>query len=214
MSFLPLSRRSLALGASGFAAALLAAGLLLPRGVDAQEGEADAPAPAHWAVDPVHSSIVFRIKHLDTAWVFGRFNEFDGSISFDDANLADSSINLVVQAASVDTNNEQRDNHLRSPDFFTVTEMPTITFESTSIEPAGSDSYTVIGDLALLGETRPVEASMSITGSGANRAGTPLIGAMAEFTIKRSDFGMDFMMGGLSDDVHLTVSIEAQKQDD
>lgn len=194
--------------------ALLAAALLLPHGIGAQEAEPAAAAPAQWSIDTVHSSIVFRIKHLNTAWVFGRFNEFDGSITFDEGNLDDSSLRLVVQAASVDTGNEQRDNHLRSPDFFTASEMPTITFQSSTIESAGDDAYTVRGDMTLLGETRPVEASMTITGTGTSRSGAPLIGALAEFSINRTDFGMDYMLDGLSDEVHLIVSIEAVKQAD
>lgn len=196
----------------GSAALILAAGLLMTTNQTpavAQGAETDgAPAAISYKVDTVHSSLIFRVKHMNVAWVFGRFNEFDGSIKFHPDNLEDSSISFVVQAASVDTNSEGRDRHLRSNDFFSASEMPTITFESTAIEAVGGDVYNLKGNVTLLGETRPIEATMTITGTGTGRNDVPLIGALAEFSIKRSEFGMTYGLQDIGDEIHLTVSIE------
>ncbi|HVS12639.1 MAG TPA: YceI family protein [Thermoanaerobaculia bacterium] len=167
-------------------------------------------AAASYQIDAVHSSVLFKVKHFGVANVYGRFNEIAGTIEYDDAAPESGKVELVIQAGSVDTHAEDRDNHLRSPDFFNAAQFPTITFESTKVEKAGDDTYRVTGDLTLLGVTKPVTLTVEKTGEGAHpRSQKPLIGFEARGTIRRSEWGMEFMNGPLSDEVELIIAIEA-----
>ena len=182
-------------------AIILSAGFLNP-----------AVAADTYKLDPAHTSVVFRVKHLDVANVYGRFNGPNGSFVFDGASPADSSIEMQVNAQNVDTAVEKRDNHLRSPDFFNAAEYPVIHFKSSEVKKAGSNSYEISGDLTLLGKTRPITVKARQTGEGKDPWGNYRCGFMTSFTVKRSEFGMNFMMGGVGDDVLLTVSVEGIRQ--
>lgn len=171
-----------------------------------------AVAAETYKLDPAHTSVVFRVKHLGVAYVYGRFNGPSGSFVFDGASPASSSIEIQVDALNVDTAVEKRDNHLRSPDFFNAAEYPVIRFKSTSVKKAGPDSYEISGDLTLLGKTRPITVQARHTGEGKDPWGNYRRGFETSFSIKRSEFGMNFMMGGVSDDVLLTVSLEGIRQ--
>jgi polyisoprenoid-binding protein YceI len=163
-------------------------------------------------VDPVHSFVIFRIKHMDVSYTYGRFNEPTGTLVVDDADPTKSSIDVTLQAEKVDTAHAGRDKHLRSEDFFSAREFPTIRFKSTSIKPVDSTIWEVTGDLTLHGQTRPVTLRLTRTGTGPGREpGSVLTGFEGTFEIKRSDFGMSKMIGPVGDDVRLTVSIEAIK---
>ena len=175
-----------------------------------------APEPAQaeiFAVDPVHTSVVFRIKHLGVSYFYGRFNETSGSVRFDSQDPARSAIAFQIKTESVDTNNGQRDGHLKSPDFFNAKEFPLISFESTQIKKAAGKTYDVTGDLTLHGVTRPITLKLEHVGTGqASPRFGYRIGFEATATIKRSDFGIDHMLGEmLSDEVRVTVSIEAKR---
>ena len=135
-----------------------------------------------------------------------------GQFMFDEASPSKGSINLQVDAKNVDTNVDKRDNHLRSPDFFNVADHPLISFKSTSIKKLNANTYDVSGDLTLLGKTRPISVKAKDTGSGKDPWGNFRRGFESSFTIKRSEFGMDFMLGGLSDEVNITVSVEGIRQ--
>ena len=165
-----------------------------------------------YQLDPAHTSVVFRVKHLGTANVYGRFNGPTGTLVFDEASPAKSSINIQVNAKNVDTAVEKRDNHLRSPDFFNVAEHPLISFKSRSVKKVAKDTYEVSGDLSLLGKSRPITVTARQTGQGNDPWGKFRRGFETTFTIKRSEFGMDFMMGGVSDEVGLTVSVTGIRQ--
>jgi len=171
------------------------------------------PIAASYEVDPVHSTILFRIKHMGVAWFHGRFNTFTGSFQFDEENPENSNIQLEVEAASVDTNSQGRDDHLRSPDFFNVPQYPTIRFESTAIEHEGGATYGVTGDLSYHGKTKEVSFDAEFVGAADTSRG-PKAGFEAVFTIQRSDFGDTKYIeeGALGDDVRLTISLEGSKQ--
>src|SRR5262245_13671893 len=114
-----------------------------------------------WNIDPVHSNVIFKIQHLGTSRFIGRFNSVAGKIVWDQ-DPAKSSIEVTVKTDSIDTNNADRDKHLKSPDFFNAKQHPTITFKSTKVEK-GEKDYTLTGDLTLHGETHPVTARFEIT---------------------------------------------------
>jgi polyisoprenoid-binding protein YceI len=166
-------------------------------------------APEAYQVDPVHSAILFRTKHLNVSHVYGRFDQFSGTITIDEANPAASSVRIEVDAKSLNTGNPKRDDHLRSPDFFGVVQFPKITFASTAVKKDG-DVYEVTGDLALHGVTKSVTVKMQQLGKGPGmKPGTTLVGFEGVLEIKRSDYGMNFMLNGVSDDVRLTLAFEA-----
>lgn len=183
----------------------------------AQQGSASrAASPAMYHVDPMHSSIVFRIKHIGAAYVYGMFEKMDGKLHVTDDNVP-TAVELTIQTDSVDTNVDARDQHLRNPDFFNVEEHPTITFKSTAIRPTDADDgmgdYTVTGELTMLGTTRTITAGLDFVGRGEMR-GTERVGIEAVFTIQRSAFGMDYGVeqGTLGDDVTLMVALEGYRK--
>jgi len=171
-----------------------------------------APAAETYKLDPDHTSIIFRLKHLGVAYVYGRFSGPTGSFVFDESSPANSSIEIQVDAKNVDTAVAKRDNHLKSPDFFDAGEHPLIKFKSTSVKKSGPDSYEISGNLTLLGKTQPITVKALQTVNGKDPWGNFRQGFETSFTIKRSDFGMDFMMGVAGDDVLLTVSVEGIRQ--
>ncbi len=175
-----------------------------------------APAPAAaqakaFSVDKVHSSIVFHIKHMGVAKFFGRFNDMSGSYTLDPANPGSGNISVTIDANSIDTANSKRDDHLRSPDFFNVKQFPEITFTSKSITGSG-ENMELVGDMTLLGVTKEVRAKLMHTGEGTNPRGGTISGIYAEFTFKRSDYGMTYMLAnnGLGDEVTVMVALEGR----
>ncbi|MFM9996492.1 MAG: YceI family protein [Phycisphaerales bacterium] len=198
------------------AVALAAAGLavgLAPR--EPAVTAALANTAATYKVDPVHSSNMFRIKHNGVANFYGRFKETTGSIQWDDADAAACSLKVEIPLSGIDTGVAARDGHLKSADFFNAAQFPTLAFTSTSMKKTGEDAFSLAGDLTMHGVTKPISAELLKTGAGKDgRSGRDLIGLEAKFTVKRSDFGMDYGVsgGGLGDEVHVVVSLEAGKQ--
>lgn len=168
-------------------------------------------AARKFELDSVHSMVIFRISHMDVAAVYGRFNEPTGTFNLDMANPSSSFIEITIDANKVDTANERRDNHLRSPDFFNAKQFPAITFKSSSIEKAGEKRLKVRGALTLLGVTKTIEANLEFLGEGKTMQGYKS-GFEAEFTIKRSDFGMMKFIEekALGDEVKLVVTAEGK----
>jgi polyisoprenoid-binding protein YceI len=165
---------------------------------------------ASYTIDPVHSSALFKIQHFGVSNVYGALWDVTGTITYDEASEADASIEITITTASLDTNNERRDAHISSPDFLDAKQFPTINFVSTAVRPLGQGRYEVVGDLTLHGVTTQVKATADKVGQGPHpRSGKPLIGFETRFTFKRSDFDMEFMLGPLSDEVEIVVSIEA-----
>lgn len=163
---------------------------------------------AEYEVDPIHSSIIFNVTHLNTGNVYGAFTDFSGEFTYNPDIPGDNKIAMAVNVASINTFVEARDNHLRNPDFFNAELHPTTAFESSSWEKVAEDEYKVSGDFTLLGVTNQIEVDAKKIGSNVNREGTPIIGFEFTFTIKRSDFGMDYFLQGLSDEIPVIVAIE------
>ncbi|MYB93682.1 YceI family protein, partial [Candidatus Poribacteria bacterium] len=163
-----------------------------------------------YEIDTVHSMIIFRAKHAGVSYNYGRFNEFTGKLKIDE-DVSKSEVEFEVKAKSIDTGNEKRDQHLRSSDFFSAKQFPVITFKSSKVKAKESeeDVLEVTGDLELHGVKKSITVDVEITGRGQGQKGESLIGFESTFTIKRSEFGMTFMVGPVSDDIRLTVSIEA-----
>ena len=173
-----------------------------------------ATAARTFAVDKAHSEALFQVRHLVTK-VRGSFDDFDGVIEFDEAQPAAASVTFTVQAASIATNNADRDAHLRSDDFFAVEKYPTITFVSASITPAGGSAYTVTGDLTIRGVTKRIDLPVSYLGKAKDPWGNEKLGFETEVTINRKDYGLTWNAaletGGflVGDEVKISVSIQA-----
>ena len=172
--------------------------------------------PAHAAetykLDPDHTTVVFRIKHLDVAYVYGRFKGPTGSFVFDEASPARNSIELQVQTNKVDSAVDKRDKHIKSADFLNASEYPLASFKSSSVKKVKKGVYEVSGQLTILGKSRPVVFEARETGSGNDPWGNFRRGFETNFSIKRSEFGMDFMLSALSDEIVLTVSLTGIRQ--
>ena len=169
------------------------------------------PGPLY-EIDTTHSMIIFRAKHNGVSYNYGRFNEFTGEIMINAIAVPESMVEFEVKAASVDTGNEKRDQHLRSSDFFSAKQFPLITFKSTKVsaKEGEEDTLEVTGDLELHGVKKSITVDVEVTGRAKGKEGESLIGFESTFTIKRSEFGMTYGMGPVSDDIRLTVSIEAK----
>ena len=163
-----------------------------------------------FTVDANHSSLLFRASRFGVVNVYGRFNALSGTVVVDEDNPAGSSIQIEIKTESVDTANERRDNHLRSPDFFDATQFPVITFKSTQVRATGSDSMEVNGNLTLHGVTQPIVATVRKVGEAKHpRRGTAMIGFETELVIRRSEFGMKYMLEALSDEIRIVLALHA-----
>lgn len=169
-------------------------------------------AADNYQVDPVHSFVNFRIQHLQVSYTYGRFNEPTGKLVIDEADPSKSTMEFTVQVDKVDTGNQGRDAHLKKSDFFSASEFPEITFKSTAIKKIDDTTWEVTGDLTLHGVTKPVTTQVKRTGTGPGMKGETRTGFETMFTIKRSDFGMSYMIPQIGDEVGLVVSIEGIKQ--
>ena len=165
-----------------------------------------------WKVDPVHSSVEFQVKHLGIATVKGQFKEFEGTLEIGpDGALAYG----TVKTASVDTREPQRDEHLRSADFFEVDTYPQIEFRSSAIRPTGEDELEIDGELTIHGVTRPITLKAEIEGTETDLQGNDRVGLSASAQIDRSDYEMRFnaALGSgnvvVSDKVKILVDVSA-----
>jgi polyisoprenoid-binding protein YceI len=170
-----------------------------------------------WAVDAVHSSIDFSIKHLVIAKAKGNFQSFEATIEADPEDLTTADIEFTVDIASIDTRNADRDNHLRSADFFDIENYPKLTFKSTKIVKTDDGEYDVTGDLSLHGVTRPETFKITYEGTAKDPWGNEKVGFSGNGTINREDYGLTYNAaletGGvlLGSKVNVTIEIEAQK---
>ena len=171
---------------------------------------ASLPEAESYKIDPVHSTVIFRIKHLGVSNFYGRFDSVNGEFSVVDGGTG--SVSVTIDAASVDTNHEKRDGHLKSGDFFSVAEFPQITFKSDALKHVGGSKYEAKGTLTMRGVSKDVTFAVEKVGSGEMK-GKKLIGLEGTLTINRSDFGMKYGLGGpLGDEVKLIISVEAERQ--
>ncbi len=178
--------------------------LFLTIGTAAALWAPNARAESH-TIDAVHSTVLFRIKHMNTSDSWGRFNDIQGSADLDGPRP---SLSVMLTVDSIDTANQKRDEHLEGPDFFNARQFPTIAFKSTKITKVDDTHYVVAGDLTLHGVTKPISVKLEKTGSARTPMTGPIVGYATEFKIKRSDYGMKLMIGPLGDEVLLIVSLE------
>ena len=176
------------------------------------QAPASAPAAAAsmtCAVDPVHSMALFRVHHLGAGQFWGRFNDVSGSFSFDPSNMSSAKFDITIAINSVDSGNKDLDKHLRAPDFFAEKDHPTMTFRSTALEGASASGGTLKGDLTMRGVTKPITAKLEFTGLADMGRGMKA-GVEATFTVKRSEFGVNYGVekGMLGDEVRVTVALE------
>ena len=179
---------------------------------------AQAPAAATWQVDPAHTTVGFAGKHMMFTTVRGRFKAVEGTILYDEADPTRSLVDVRIDAASIDSGVEQRDGHLKSPDFLDVANHPMIAFKSTRVEPIDARRARVFGDLTIRGVTREVELDAVYTGGGVNPWGKQVIGFEATTRINRKDFGLTWNValetGGflVGDQIAIDVDVQAVKQ--
>lgn len=164
-----------------------------------------------YKIDPVHSSVLFTVTHLGVARFTGRFDAISGELTADGIG-AGNAVKVEIDATSVNSGFADRDKHLKSPDFFSAAQFPTITFNSTEVKLDDSGKGTLTGDLTLRGVTKPVTFDLQHIGAGQDPWGGYRSGYTATTTIKRSDWGVDFLLGGISDEVDLVINIESIKQ--
>jgi polyisoprenoid-binding protein YceI len=173
-----------------------------------------AAAQDTWQLDPLHSSAQFSVRHLGVSTVRGAFTKVSGTVQYDPANPAKSSIQATIDAASVDTRVEMRDNDLRSARFFDVQKFPTITFQSKKVEAAGAGKLKVTGDLTIHGVTKQVVLDVDGPTAPIN---DPMgkdrlrMGASATTKINRQDFGVSALPGAVGDEITLTLDVEMLK---
>ena len=176
---------------------------------------ATAPAfAANYEIDATHASAVFSIKHLGFSKVQGAIKDLSGSFTYDAAKPETSSVHVVAKAASIDTFNEDRDKHLRNADFFDVEKYPELSFKSTAWKRTGDTTFDVTGDFTLRGVTKSITVPVEFIGAGKGMKGEERAGFAASFKIKRSDFGMDKMVGEslIGDEVTIDISFEGVKK--
>jgi polyisoprenoid-binding protein YceI len=171
-----------------------------------------------WRVDPVHSSVQFAVKHMGIATVRGKFTRFEGTLDVGE-DLASSKAYGKVDVSSIDTDEPDRDAHLRSADFFDVEHYPEITFESTRVEPLDSESSAVYGNLTMHGVTKEIRLDVNVEGTDTDPWGNERVGLSASGVLKRSDFDMKFnqALGSgnmlVGDKVNISLDISAVRQE-
>ncbi len=168
-----------------------------------------------WSIDTSHSGIQFMVRHMVIARVRGAFDRWQGTVEFDPAEPTASKVSVRIESASINTNEPQRDGHLRSPDFLDVGNHSAITFESRKVEKLAGDRYRVLGDLTIRGVTRPVELDAEYFGAANDPWGNQRIGLHAKTAINRKDFGLNWNQaleaGGVlvGEQVEIALDVEA-----
>ncbi|MFH1374393.1 MAG: YceI family protein [bacterium] len=170
-----------------------------------------------WQIDAAHSSVSFKVRHMVIAWTQGSFNEFEGTIRYDTNDVKNGTAEMTVRIASINTDNEKRDEHLRSPDFFDNDKYPTMSFRSRKVVPGREGEFQLVGDLTIKDIKREVVFECRSHGSVQDFMGQTRAGFTATATINRNDFGIKWSKkldaGGLvvGDGVSITLEIEAVK---
>ncbi len=170
-----------------------------------------------WVIDPTHSEVQFKIKHLVISTVTGSFRKFEGTVINHGDSFDNAQVNFNIDVKSIDTNQAHRDGHLQSGDFFEADKYPQIMFNSTSLVNVGGNQYKMMGDMTMKGVTRPVELNVEYGGSQDNGHGTLKHGFEITGTINRKEFGMTWNVLtdtgglGLGEDIKLDANIQLQK---
>lgn len=171
-----------------------------------------------WAIDNGHSAIHFSARHMMLSTVRGRFNNFSGTVDFNEADPTQSSVDLAIDVASIETRDDKRDGHLKSADFFEVEKFPTMSFKSTSVEKIGENHGKLHGNLTIKDVTKPVALDVEYHGLAKAPWGTTSAGFSAKTTIDRKDWGLTWNValetGGIlvGDKVNIEIDVEVVKQ--
>lgn len=176
-----------------------------------------APANAEiekYTFDKAHTQILFFVNHLGFSNSQGEFHDYDGYFLFDRDTPANSQIDVTIKTASIDMDDEKWDDHMKNEDFFNVETFPDMSFKSTSIEITGENTADITGDLTLLGVTKPVTLSVTHNKSGKHPFGDKYVaGFSGTATIKRSEFGMNYGLPMVSDDVEIRLEVEGVREE-
>lgn len=164
-----------------------------------------------YSIDTTHSSVTFKIRHFFTP-VSGSFGDFSGTIHFDPKHVDQSKVEATISVASVNTNNEDRDEHLQQDDYFNTADYGTMTFTSTSWEEVGENAYKVTGDLTMAGNTGPVTLDVELLGFGEGRGGVKISGWNASGTIDRTKWGVTGGQPVVGDEVEIDIVIQGHLQ--
>lgn len=173
-----------------------------------------ASAQTNWTIDNAHSSVRFSVTHMVISEVEGSFKTYDGSIAAPSADFNNAQIDFNVDASSINTDNDMRDKHLKSPDFFDVEKYPKITFKSTSFKKMDAKNYKLEGDLTMHGITKKVQFDVTFGGTVKDPNGNTKAGFKAKGEINRKDYGLNWSKmteaGGLvvSDEVSIEINLE------
>jgi len=174
-------------------------------------GNNDMIPAGTYTIDNIHSNVILKSRHFGAGNVYGWFKEFEGKFVVG-KEPAQSSVEVTVKTASVDTRVEKRDTHLKSPDFFNAAQFPTATFKSTRISKNGDGTWNIAGDFTMRGKTKSVTAKGVALGTGTNPMKKQIAGFEAKLTINRHDFDVSFMRGAIGDDIEITIALEGMMQ--
>lgn len=178
---------------------------------------AAAPARAetqHFTYDSVHTQVMFSVSHLGFSHSHGRFTKFSGGFSIDEAKPEEAKADITIQTNSLVMDSVEWENHLKNPDFFDVAKYPTMTFKSTSVEKTGDNTAKLVGDLTLLGVTKPVILDVTFNKGGIHPYSKKYVmGFSATGKLQRSEFGMNYGLPGIGDEVTLDIQVEGVAQD-
>lgn len=172
-------------------------------------------ARTKWNFDPAHSEVAFKVRHMMFSKVSGLFNDWEGTFEFDPENPADTNVSVDIESAGINTRNEDRDQHLRSGDFFDAENHPHIHFESTSVEQTGDKQLKLTGDLTIRGTTKPVVLDVDYHGKAVDPWGNDRVGFTATTTVNRKEFGLTWNQaleaGGVlvGDKVEVELNVQA-----
>jgi len=172
---------------------------------------AEVATPGNYRIDPAHSTVFFTVGHLGSSDMTGRFNNIEGGFTLGKEQT--SKLDVSIKTASIDTNHDKRDAHLRSPDFFNVKQYPVMRFSADKVNyDEQGQPVALHGKLSLHGKTRPVSFVVTPVGAGKDPWGGYRAGFNASTILRRSEFGMNFMPGGIGEEVTVTLNIEAMKE--
>jgi len=180
--------------------------------------ETTAPTTTKWVLDPMHSEVQFKVKHLVISTVSGFFKSFEGSLETENDDFEDAKISFALNIDSIDTNQTQRDEHLKSPDFFDAAQYPQITFSSTSFKKTDDDEFELVGDLTIKGVTKQVKLNAEFGGSTDDFYGNTKAGFEVTGKINRKDFGLTWdgvtEAGSIvvGEEIKLTINVQFAKQ--
>jgi polyisoprenoid-binding protein YceI len=189
-----------------------------PAQAPAQAPVQAAAGPNTWTLDPAHTGITFKVRHMMVANVNGSFPKYSGTVTYDGKDVSSVAADITIDATSITTNNEKRDAHLKSPDFFDVATYPTITFKSKRVQKGAAGTFKLIGDLTIRGVTKEVTLDIEGPSQPIQAQGATKIGATATTTINRQDYGVKWsrnLDGGgvvVGDEVKITLELELNKR--